>query len=142
MDWKKTKNILIIALLIMNIFLIYNIYFKESMQKINPVDLSAVKDLLFERKIDISDVKHMDYSQMPIYSVKKEKYNLDTLSSLESSGYKLTDKNDVLSIYYDLISGDKKDFNNIVEEVKNILKIDDTNSKLIYKFKTDKKKIF
>ncbi|MEA3423958.1 MAG: hypothetical protein U9Q80_09220 [Bacillota bacterium] len=139
MDWKKTKNILIAALLIMNIFLIYNIYFKEDIQQHNRVDFFAVKELLLERKIDISAIEQVDYTQMPIYSVKKNKYNLVTLSGLESNGFVLSDRNDVLNIYYNLSDFVGEDLDEIIEKVKNIVEVDDTNSKLIYNYEANGK---
>lgn len=139
MDWKKTKNILITALLIMNIFLIYNIYFKEDIQQHKRVDFFAVKELLLERKIDISAIEQVDYTQMPIYSVKKNKYNLVTLSGLESNGFTLSDRNDVLNIYYNLSDFEGENFDDVVEKVKSIVEVDDTNSKLIYSYEANGK---
>ena len=142
MDWKKTKNILIVALLIMNIFLIYNIYFKEDIQRHNFVDFSAVRNLLLERKIDISNVEQMEYTQMQKYSIKKNKYDPVTLSELESNYFVLSDRDDVLNIYFNLTDYEGENYSEILEKLKSIIKIDDTNSKLIYNYEANGKTFF
>ena len=142
MDWKKTKNILIVALLIMNTFLIYNIYFKEDIQRHNFVDFSAVRNLLLERKIDISDVGQVEYTQMQKYSIKKNKYDSVTLSELESNYFILSDRDDVLNIYFNLTDYEGENYSEILEKLKSIIKIDDTNSKLIYNYEANGKTFF
>ncbi|MBN2260773.1 MAG: hypothetical protein JW702_09530 [Clostridiales bacterium] len=138
MDWKKTKNILIIALLIMNVFLVYNIYFKDNIDQ-EIVDLTAVKKLLRERDIDISSISQQTYKEMPKFSVSKIEYKQSELTEIEELGFDLTTNEDVLSANFNLVVNSDVQLQELIENVKVILGIDAENSVLIYNYHIDGK---
>ena len=65
-----------------------------------------------------------------------------TLSELESNYFILSDRDDVLNIYFNLTDYEGENYSEILEKLKSIIKIDDTNSKLIYNYEANGKTFF
>jgi regulatory protein YycI of two-component signal transduction system YycFG len=132
MDWSKTKNILIVALVFMNVLLVYNIYFANDLENSVAQDFSVVEDLMNERNIDISRIEYQAYDQMPIFSVSKSKYNLSMLSSLEDDGFTITEEEDVLIIQRDIGKISNDEIQQFVDKIFVIAEIGLDQRKLIY----------
>ena len=132
MDWKKTKNILIGALILMNIILVYNIYYVGKTVEPVTYDLSAVENLMDERNIDISRLQYQEYSEMPVFSVGKSKYSLGMLGALEESGFAITEENDVLIIKKNIGMLSDDEIMRTIEEILEIAEIDADQYKIVY----------
>lgn len=136
MDWKKTKNILIFALIIMNVLLIYNIYFKDNSSSSNLDDFDSVKELLLERNIDINDIDYKVYSEMPRFKVYKFKYNLLQLSELQKQGFSITDNEDILRIEGDYEKGSLEDIDMMVDKIITALGIEPDQIQMMHSYKS------
>lgn len=140
MDWKKTKNILIIVLIFMNIFLIYNIYYKDGNIS-DDVNFNKVKDILIKRDIDVSQIEYRSYIQIKKYFVKEVTKTNSELRDLTENGFKISNEDGNLNIFYDLNNDNSNEADNIVNDVFEVLGIGEQNSKLVYDIGKDGKKI-
>jgi len=136
MDWKKTKNILIFALIIMNVLLIYNIYIKDNSSSSSLDDFDSVKELLLERNIDITDVDYKVYTEMPRFRVFKFKYNLLQLSDLQKEGFSVTDNEDVLRIQGEYEEGSEQDIDMMVGKIIAALGIEADHIQMMHSYKS------
>lgn len=132
MDWKKTKNILIVALLVMNAVLVYYIYFQDTHTVDPSVGLDTVTQLMAERGIDISRVDYRAYGEMPQFSVNKSKYSLVMLSNLENSGYTLSERNEVLSAYKSIDGMTEEEVGALIDEILNLIETNPESMKKMY----------
>lgn len=96
MDWSKAKNILIIAFIITNIFLFYNVYKNMNENNffyINDETVEDVKKILEERNIFIETEVPKKVPSLPILKVKYETYDGDELAKKILGDYqKIDDK--------------------------------------------------
>ncbi|WP_129596314.1 two-component system regulatory protein YycI [Anaerophilus nitritogenes] len=79
MDWSKAKNILIIALVVTNLFLIYNIekdIFKESaLSMVYDKNIEDVVEILKEKNIKIETEVPKTILELPVLNVEYETYD-------------------------------------------------------------------
>jgi len=131
MDWNKTKNILIFTLLLMNLFLIYTIYFKDA-PAAGGYDYEAVTALLEERNIDIKALEVKHYETLPKFELTKDKLSLTTVTALTKAGYELSEKGDLLILTKAFEAGTGDDFESLHQELREILGIDEGRWRVIY----------
>lgn len=85
MDWSKAKNLLIIAFIVTNIFLIYNIQdevFKQNkIQIVNNKDLSNVEQYLNDNGISLNTNIPEEIISLPILVVKYKNFDSDKIAS-------------------------------------------------------------
>ena len=83
MDWAKAKNILIVAFIITNIFLIYNIeqdlYKKNSVVMINDKIIKDTLEILKEKNIQVDAEVPKKIIALPVLNVEYETYNKDKI---------------------------------------------------------------
>jgi len=139
MDWKKTKNILVIVLIFMNIFLIYNIYYKDTNVS-GDVNFSKVKDILIQRDIDVSQIEYKSYVKIKKYYVKEINKTNSELSILTDNGFEISNEDGNLNIFYDLNNNSAK-VDDVINDVFELLEIGEQNSTLVYDVEKDGKKI-
>lgn len=79
MDWSKAKNILIVAFIITNIFLIYNIEknmsYSNSLSKIDEEHIQTAKEILKEKNIYIHAQIPTKILKMPVLNVAYENWD-------------------------------------------------------------------
>jgi len=130
-DWNKTKNILILTLLLMNVFLIYTIYFKDVPQS-SDFDYDSVVALLGDRNVDITNLKVRHYETLPRFELTKAKISLSETTALKDAGFELYEKEDTLGLGLALEEGDQREFDQILETLLSILGADAEHRTLIY----------
>jgi len=93
MDWSKAKNILIIAFIITNIFLLYNI--KNNLEDANyfySIDeerIQDVKEILESKNIIINTVIPQSKEKLPILTVEYEAYDPEEIAKKLLGSYEL-----------------------------------------------------
>lgn len=85
MDWSKAKNILIVAFVITNIFLIYNIekdLFKNTSPIIKGKNIEDIVDILEEKNIKVNTEIPKKILALPTLNVAYETYDEEKLSKI------------------------------------------------------------
>jgi len=86
MDWSKAKNILIVAFIITNIFLIYNIekdmFNKDALEARSQSKIKEVVQILKERGIEIDTEVPMEVMGLPVLDVEYIIYDLAKMQNL------------------------------------------------------------
>jgi regulatory protein YycI of two-component signal transduction system YycFG len=131
-DWKKTKSILIMALLVMNLLLAYNIYFKDDGPGEAEINLEKTIDLLKERSIDIDKIDYRKYKQMPKFGVSKVAYTEQLLDEIRDFGYELFFENGVLNAHKNISDFDKDETEAMKLQLLEILVNDQEQMQLTY----------
>ena len=84
MDWSKAKNILIIAFIITNLFLIFNIqsnlYENNSLSVLKDRNIEDIVSILADRNIRVEAEVPRTLLQMPVLDVEYETYNGEKLA--------------------------------------------------------------
>jgi len=86
MDWSKAKNVLIIAFIITNIFLIYNIqkdvFNKEALSENNANKVKEVVDILEKRNIKVEATVPVEMAELPLLEVEYIIYDTEEMEQL------------------------------------------------------------
>lgn len=86
MDWSKAKNVLIIAFIITNIFLIYNIqrnaFNKEALSENNANKVEEVVDILEKRNIKVEAAVPVEMAELPLLEVEYIIYDTEEMEQL------------------------------------------------------------
>lgn len=86
MDWSKAKNILIVAFIITNIFLIYNIekdlFNDDSIALLKEKNIEDVVEILKEKNIRVEAEVPRKILQMPVLNVEYETYDNEQIKDM------------------------------------------------------------
>ncbi|GAB6085830.1 two-component system regulatory protein YycI [Alkaliphilus crotonatoxidans] len=98
MDWSKAKNILILAFIITNIFLIYHIgmdiFYSDELRLISDEYIDYVENELTRHGITVKDEIPKEIFTMPVLVVKYELFDHEaTALQLLGEGYRRVDEN-------------------------------------------------
>ncbi len=103
-DWSKAKNILIIAFIITNIFLIYSIekdmFDKDSLEARSERKIKEVVDILEKRSIRVEADIPIEVMALPILDVEYTTYEIGEVQELFSSQGKITLLNNDKVLHY------------------------------------------
>lgn len=138
MDWSKAKNILILAFIVTNVFLIYNIQSKlfeqEQVQLINDESVANVEQYLEESKIKLETNIPREIISLPILDVRYKIFNSDSIAeSLLGKDYiKETRSTEYLTLNKEIFKTEDKELTiDGNKRLKYINKNNDVNNYLI-----------
>lgn len=105
MDWSKAKNILIVAFIITNIFLIYHIekdmFNREALEARSEGKIKEVVHILKERNIGVDTDVPMEVMTLPVLEVEYKTYDLSEIQNLFDPEAEVTLLNNNKVIHYE-----------------------------------------